>query len=239
MQHFFGEIINNKVILSKEDIHHLLNVKRANIGEEIEVSFDGSLYTCIVSQLNPLEISVVSKIINNRELDIELTLAFAILKSSSHNELIVQKGTELGVNKFIPVISDRCVVKIESKEDNKLIRLNKIAKEAAEQCRRNIIPEVSIYSKLSGLELNNYDLKLIAYEGDFGKSNSLLNSVERIKKGNRILVLIGPEGGFSDKEVEFAKNNEFTFVNLGRRILRAETSAIYACSVIASVSEGE
>ena len=237
MQHYFGEIVDNKVILSKEDLHHLLNVKRANIGEEIEVSCNGKLFSCLVSRINPVEITVVNEIIKSRELKNKITLAFSVLKSSSYNELIVQKGVELGVNEFIPMFSERVIVKGKKEEDNKLVRLKKISKEAAEQCRRNIIPEISIYQDYIDVLSKEYDYKLFAYEGDFGKSNTIYKALENLKEGQSILVVIGPEGGFSDKEIKLAKDNGCQFVSLGSRILRAETACLYSCAIISSICE--
>lgn len=236
MQHYFGEINNGFVTLSKDDLHHLINVKRVNIGEEIEISFNGKLFTCIVSKIKPLEIKVVSELSSDRELPLELDLAFSNLKSSSYNELIVMKGCEVGVKKFLVVNSDRSVAKI-TRDDNKFIRLEKIAKEACEQCRRSLIPSIDVFSSLYKIDFSFYDKIFFAYEGDFGKSNTLLSELKNIEKSDKILIIIGPEGGFSDKEISLARENNFIFVSLGKRILRAESAALYSCSIISSYIE--
>ena len=234
MQHYFATLADGFVRLSKEDEHHLLHVKRAELGEDIEISLpDGSLFEARISSLSPLCIDLVEKIERPREGDNRLILAFSLLKGD-HNELIVQKGTELGVSDFYPVLSERTIVKPDGKEDKRLLRLRKIAEESAKQCRRNIVPSVHPYiSYLECLQLEAMH-RFLPYEGMLGESESLLSCLPMIEKGSSLLCLIGPEGGFSDKEVALAKEKGFHFISLGRRILRAETACIYCASLLSA-----
>ena len=237
MQHYFASICDGKAFLSKEDEHHLLHVKRGRIGEEIEISdTSGNTYSGIISSLSPLEITLVKLAEEERELPVELTLGFRLLKGD-HNDLIVLKGSELGVHRFVPILNDRSIVKPKEKSDNRITRLQKIAIEGAKQCRRSFIPEVTPYASFSELLSYDADIKIIAYEGEKGSSSSLISACERMKKGDKVLALIGPEGGFSPEEVRLAKENGFLFVSLGKRILRAETAALYLASIIAAMTE--
>ena len=236
MQHYFGKIVGDEAFLEEEDLRHL-KVRRAEIGEPIEISTeDRKLYQCEITSLSPLRITVKEEVKNKREPDIKLTLAFSLLKSD-HNELIIQKATEIGATSFAPFVSERSIVRPEGKEDNKLQRMRKIAKEAAVQCRRNLVPAVLPYSSFEEILRLEVSHRYLAYEGLLGDSKSLFKELNDIKKGDDILVLIGPEGGFSDKEILKAKEAGFEFVSLGRSMLRAETAAIYATSLI--VAKGE
>ena len=238
MQHYFGTIADNKAIIDGKQIHHLLTVRRTNIGERIEVSDGTDAYLCVVDSLDPLDISVLQKIEEKRELDIDLTIAFGVLKGD-HNDLIVLKGTELGVAKFIPFTSSRTIVDPSGKEDNRILRLRKKAEEGAMQCRRDVVPEVTEYKTLEEVLAMQSDVKIFAYEAMLGCDDGLMSIARNIKKHDHVLVVIGPEGGFSKEEARLALDYDFNFVALGRRILRAETAAIYCASVIgAFIEEG-
>lgn len=235
MQHYFGTILDNKAIIDGKQIHHLLNVRRTRVGEKLEVSDDAVSYLCEVRSLEPLDIAVLHPLEEKRELDVDLYLAFGILKGD-HNDLIVLKGTELGVSTFLPFTSERTVVVPEA-GDNKYRRLCKKAEEGALQCRRDVIPNVNDYARFEEIIKLNADVKIFAYEEEAGKGQKLFDIVPSIQKGSRVLALIGPEGGFSAHEAALAKEAGFVPVSLGRRILRAETAALYCASLIAGASE--
>ncbi len=233
MQHYFGTIDGGFAFLSDADRHHLLHVKRAEKGETIEIStLDAKLYSCVVKNLDPLEIEVESEIENSRESRLRVFLGFSLLKGD-HNELIIQRCTELGVSAFFPFLSERTVVKPDGKEDKRILRLRKIAEESAKQCRRNLIPEVHAYSSFREVLDIDAEIRYLPYEGLLGSSDTLWNEINSLSSEKSILFLIGPEGGFSDKEVNLAKEKGFRFVSLGKRMLRAETAAIY-CAALAS-----
>lgn len=235
MQHYFGTILDNKAIIDGKQIHHLLNVRRTKVGERLEVSDDAVSYLCEVRSLEPLDIVVLHKIESKRELDIDLFLAFGVLKGD-HNDLIVLKGTELGVGTFLPFTSDRTIVRPTSK-DNKYLRLCKKAEEGALQCRRDVIPEVRDYAPFEEILKINADIKVFAYEEEAGKGKSLMEILPSVQPGQRVLALIGPEGGFSAHEAALAREAGFTPTSLGRRILRAETAALYCASLFAGAGE--
>lgn len=236
MQHYFGTIVNGKAILTGDQQHHLVDVRRGEIGEKIEVSEEKESYLCEIVSLEPLEISVIRKIEDKRELDIDLTVAFALLKGDK-NEVIVLKCTELGASHFIPFISKRCIVNVQDKGDKKQARLAKIAQEGAKQCRRDMIPSIHPICGFTDLLSLQYDVKLFAYEGEAGCDDTLWKAAAKLSKHQSVLLVVGPEGGFDHDEVALASDYGFTFVGLGRRILRAETAAIYGTAILGAASE--
>ncbi|MCQ2743006.1 MAG: 16S rRNA (uracil(1498)-N(3))-methyltransferase [Bacilli bacterium] len=237
MQRYFGTIQDKKAFLKESDVHHLVDVVRIKKGENIEVVDEGETFLCKIEATSPLSIEVVNLIEENREPDNQITLAFAILKGD-HNDLIVEKGTELGASTFIPFVSERTVIKVnKGEEDNRLRRLRKIVSSSSQQCRRTNVPEVKDYMSLKEVLDLEFDEKLLAYENLAGESCTLLEKASSIEKGKRILIVIGPEGGFSPKEADLAASKGFAFVSLGRRILRAETACFASLSILSSLSE--
>lgn len=239
MQRVFGQINGNQALLKEEDLYHLLNVVRLEVGEEIELVAESKLYSVILAKKNPPVFEVVKEISKKAEPDNSLLLAFGLLKGD-HNELIVEKGTEFGACTFLPFISSRVIVRTElGKEDNRLRRLRLIAESSAKQCRRTMIPEVKNYQNYETILDTPADIKLFAYEKEFGSSNTLLEMFPKLEKGKSVLLLIGPEGGFSEKEAELALSKGFKPISLGRRILRAESAAFYGLALLSALSEEE
>ena len=145
-------------------------------------------------------------------------------------DLILQKLTELGVSKIIPVNMERSIVKLDSKkEEKKQLRWNMICKEASEQSKRNDIPVVTQIVNLKDLLNIETDLKLVCSVSE--KDNMIYNHIEN-NNYNSILLVIGPEGGISPKEEEYLKNNNFKLVSFGNLVLRVETACIYIASVL-------
>ena len=236
MQHYFGTIVDGHAILDSAQRHHLLDVRRATVGEKIEIADGTDIFLCQVASIDPLDVIVLEKTEFRRELDNHITIAFATLKGD-HNDLIVLKGTELGVMRFIPFVCDRTVVRPKEKEDKKLLRLRKIAEEGSEQSRRTIVPVVEPYADFKDVVELSADVKIFAYEGEAGNDSTLLSIAQGIAKNQSVLVVVGPEGGFSESEVKLADDYGFRFASLGRRILRAETAAIYASAILSAFSE--
>lgn len=229
MQRYFASVRNNEVFLSENDIFHLLKVMRKKENDYIEVVDElHQAYLCNIESINPLRIVTIEPIIRNSELNKPVTLFFALAKSDK-NELVIQKATELGVHRIIFFQAERSVVKF-SYEDfkKKLTRYLSIAKEASEQCHREYIPEILYFKDIKGINEHLAELNLFAYELEAGKS-SVIPSLD---KYSSISVIIGPEGGFSNKEAEYLLEEKFLPISLGKRILRCETAAVYALSVI-------
>ena len=236
MQRYFAEIINNKVMLGDDDVHHLLHVMRARTKDEIEVVDNGKLYSAIITSINPLTIEVNYQIPSDSELPNKMTLFFALAKGDKI-DFVVQKATELGATRIVLIKTERCVVKFDEKDiSKKLERFHKIAKEASEQSHRLTIPEVvGVYDLKKIPTALLEDVNLLAYEK---KAGSTASFYDEIKTNQSTSIMIGPEGGFSEEEVQYLeKEYGFKSVSLGKRILRTETAAVYALSVIGFLLE--
>ena len=237
MQRYFGKIIGRQVLLEDDDVFHLTRVMRAKVGEKIEVVNEGVVYLAQINRFKPLEIDVVRRLKENNELPNKVVLIASLLKGEKM-DLVLQKATELGVFEIVLLQTERTVVKFKKDEKEvKLERFNRILKEAAEQSRRSVIPHLYRIIDFARLREIEADVKMIAYEGEEGPTKSFNKIVESIKSEQTIAILIGPEGGFADHEVEIAIQRGYKKVSLGKRILRAETASFYALSVIANQLE--
>ncbi len=180
-----------------------------------------------------IKTKIVQKLENNKESSLHINIVQALPKADKM-DFIIQKCTELGVKEFTPLALKRCVVKIDSKdEQKKILKWQKQVEVASKQCGRDIIPKVNkIYNINTLLDLlKNYDLVLLAYENE--ENNTLKNEIERInKKDALIAIIIGPEGGLDQTEVDILKQNGAKVVTLGNRILRTETVAMAVASII-------
>ena len=233
MQRYFAKRDNNLVALSDGDVHHLLHVMRAKVNDEIEAVIDGKLYSAIIKSISPLKIEINYEIPLDSELPNEVTLFFALAKGDKI-DTVIQKATELGVARIVLIKTERCVVKYEGKDTNKkLERFSKIAKEASEQSHRLRIPEIVGPINLNDADKYMCDINLLAYEKVAGKTDNIPMEL----KGKSVSVMIGPEGGFSEKEVELLQKKGFSLISLGKRILRTETAAFYILSVLGFILE--
>lgn len=237
MQRYFGSLDNNNIILNQDDIFHISRVIRNKVGDLIEVVIEEIVYIGKITSFTPFTCMVLEKTNKNNELDANIVLCCALLKGEKM-DFVIQKATELGVNEIILVQTERCIAKIKSSDkDNKIKRFNKIAKEASEQSKRNKIPLIYQIIPFNDITRLHADIKLIAYESAISETSSFINEIKNIKKNQKCIVLIGPEGGFSSKEVDYATGVGFHIVSLGKRILRAETASLYSLSVIANILE--
>ncbi len=229
------KISNNTAVIDGGDFNHIKNVLRMRVGEILLVSVDGKSHLSEIKEF--LADSVIVNIIEENYNDTSLPVCihlFQALPKSDKLELIIQKAVELGAEQILPVETERCVVKIEEKKKkSKNERWNAIAESAAKQCKRAFIPKVSEVISFNQMvdTVKDYDLFLVAYEDEKGIlcTKTALNS---IKKGDKIAVLIGSEGGLSQKEVDALKEKGAKPISLGKRILRAETASITALSVL-------
>jgi 16S rRNA (uracil1498-N3)-methyltransferase len=170
-----------------------------------------------------------------------LTLSLALcLPKGDKVELIIGKCAELGISRYVIVSSERTIARVESARLNeRLTRWRKIAAEAAEQCGRAVVPEIKgmvAFADLVGL-IAEHDLALIAWEEEGGVS--LRQTLRTNSDAKSVLLIVGPEGGLTEAEVEMAKCAGAKSVSLGKRLLRVETAAISAVAVIMYEMEGE
>lgn len=235
MSKFFvkeNQINNGKIQVLGDDVNHIVNVLRMRNGNELQICNQdaGENYTAQIIEIakNYVECEIVKKVDYTTESNVNITLFQGIPKFEKM-ELIIQKNTEIGVKKIVPVMMERTVVKLDAKVASKKIeRWQKIAEIAAKQSMRDIIPKIENVTKLKDIESSNYDVILVAYENE--DRNMLKEELTKLKDNKNdiynIAVVIGPEGGISEKEVEILKEKNAKFVSLGKRILRTETAGI-------------
>ncbi len=236
MYQFFVEktqidVGHRRVLITGSDVNHIKNVLRMKPGEELSVcdGEDSREYRCGIMSLE--EERVVCEIRFIREDGVELPARihlFQALPKADKMEWIIRKAVELGVYEIIPVSAARCIVRLEGKkEDAKLARWNAIAEAAAKQSRRGVIPRVSPVTDFGGAakQASQMDVRLIPYELSEGMKKTK-ELIESVRPGQDIAVMIGPEGGFEEKEIALAADFGITPVTLGRRILRTETAGL-------------
>jgi 16S rRNA (uracil1498-N3)-methyltransferase len=221
------------VLLTGDDAHHLFNVLRATVGETVELCDEQGL--CCRSSIITLDkrqaLCQLMEPLPDHEPAVRFTLAFGLLKGDN-TELVLQKATELGVSALLPLISERTVVRPEKKNTAaKMERWEKIVRSAAAQSRRNRIPVIMPpvdWPQLAA-RANHYDRAVFFWEGEHRQS--LGGTLRGVGPGSNVLLVTGPEGGFSAPEAQLAVGHGMKVVTLGPRILRAETAALAALAV--------
>lgn len=253
MHHFFTDNTsidreNHTVRLTGDNYRHLVQVLRARPGEKILISDgEGSDYECTIREIHDMEagadgrsaeaapevllhIDFVEEI---HELPARIYL-FQGLPKQDKMELIVQKAVELGAYAVVPLDTQNTVVKLDAKRaEKKRERWQAIAEAAAKQSKRSIIPELMpvMTWEAAMRYVEDFDLRLIPYENAKDIRHTM-EALQRLPKQGRIAVFIGPEGGFSEREIEDAQTHDIEPITLGKRILRTETAAIAAMSIL-------
>ncbi|MDR6747258.1 16S rRNA (uracil(1498)-N(3))-methyltransferase [Bacillus pumilus] len=250
MQRYFIDLTKEEVIakgsifINGEDVHHLSNVMRMKAGQEILcLTTDGFEVLSKIDTITKEEVicHVEGWTNQDRELPVRVTIASGLPKGDKL-ELIIQKGTELGASAFIPFQAARSITKLDQKKSHKKReRWEKIAKEAAEQSYRNIIPRVdpvSTFKELTQLA-GEFDKCVVAYEESSkeGEQSRFQTVLQQMKGGQTLLVVFGPEGGLAEKEIEALETHGAVICGLGPRILRTETAPLYALSAISYQTE--
>ena len=216
------------LVIDTNDINHIKNVFRKEKGDIVRAVDGSNEYLCEIEEINDKEIKlkIIEKKADKFSLDIELDAGISILKGDKM-DLTIQKLTELGINKIIPITVKRCVVKLDKKKD----RWDTIAKEALKQCQGVVPTVVDEIKKIDKLNLKDYDLVLVPYENE--EEVFLKDILRNLKvKPSKILYVIGAEGGFEKEEIDFLESQGAKIISLGKRILRAETAAIVTGGVI-------
>lgn len=240
MQHFFvtpGQVEKPYIYMEGSDVNHMKNVLRMKIGEEAEISDgDNRKYLCRIHSYETEK--AVLEILEEEEIDTELPsriYLFQGLPKGDKMELVIQKAVELGAFCVIPVTTRRTVVRLDAaKARKKVCRWNEIAKSAAKQAGRGLIPEVKpvVGYKEALAMAGQMDVILFPYELAEGMEHTR-DVMEQIRPGQSVAVFIGPEGGFEKEEAELALETGAQVVTLGRRILRTETAPLMVLSVLA------
>ena len=239
MQHFFADrsaIQGNKICLEGPDLNHMKNVLRMKPGEDVQISDgEGVSYLCCIDgyEEDRAVLDILKMLENDTELPSRITL-FQGLPKGDKMEWIVQKAVELGAYAVVPFAPQRSVVKQdEKKAGRKLSRWQAIAKGAAEQSGRGIVPQVhTVMTFEEALRAaGEMDVLMIPYELEEGMTETV-RCIEKIGPGQSVGIFIGPEGGFEREEVERAKAAGAVPVSLGKRILRTETAGLTVLSIL-------
>lgn len=238
MYQFFvsdAQISATDVIIEGSDVKHIKNVLRMKCGEKIRISSDsGRNFYCSVSEISEefVRADIIEELEESTELPNRIYL-FQGLPKSDKMELIIQKAVELGAHEIVPVAMKNCVAKLdEKKAASKIARWQEIAKSAAKQSKRSLIPEVQmpLSYKLAVQQAKELDVILVPYENERGMQ-ATREVIECIQPGQSVGIFIGPEGGFDDAEIELIKENAH-LISLGNRILRTETAGLATLAML-------
>ncbi len=219
-----GELVQ----LEETASHHLSKVLRMQAGREL-ILFNGTggEFAAIIQEVSKKYVTVVvaEHIADNRESPLQLELAIGISRGERF-EWVLQKATELGVTKITPLITERTEVKVGGERQEKLVdRWQQIVISACEQCQRNLLPELSAPVQISEwLTTVNSDLRFVLHHRDS-------KTLPAEQKPQSVTLLIGPEGGLSESEIEQAQAKKFSALTLGPRVLRTETAPVAAISL--------
>ena len=234
-KYFLSKDDFNNLKISSDDVFHIKNVMRYRIGDNILVGYDAKTYLAKILNIDKeVSFEIIEEVIGNHELPVFVSIFQGYPKSDKLEE-VIKHSTELGAYEIIPLMMKRSIVKIdEKKKESKLIRFNKIAKEAAEQSYRDYVPMVLDIKTLKQVDFSKFDVKLLCNE-ETSKSGDLVNlkrELKKVKENMKIAVVIGPEGGVDKDEISYLEDKGFISVSLGKRILRTETVVFSILSMI-------
>lgn len=232
MKRIFLKRISDELTISGDDAHHLAYSLRAKRGDKI-TAVDGAGNCAEIELVNFDKDTIKARRVGElKKVVVEKKIILAdCLPKQNRFDNIIEKATELGVEKIIPLISERTILR---PRDGKSERWQRIAKEAAEQCARDTIPEIGSIRELDSwlkeiTPLDDDTLLLFCWESE---QDTNVREVLSVNKDKNIIVLIGPEGGFSEREVQAIKSASGVSVTLGKRILKTDTAAISVLAMI-------
>jgi len=239
MHRFFADetgIVDGTARLSAEDSRHALRVLRLEVGDEVELVAEPTHYLAGIAATQDGIVTVAIRgELRPTEARTRVTL-YQGLPKADKMELIAQKTTELGVYAIRPVAMERCVVKLDGKDAGKKIeRWQKIAREAVKQCARTAVPEVLDIQKLAQIKEELVQLDVLIVPWEEARDGSIRDALAPFEEREALSVgiLIGPEGGISQKEAQWlAENANAKLVTLGPRILRTETAGLAALTMV-------
>lgn len=224
MQRYFSNHKeNNSYLLSQDDSYHIEKVMRMKIGDKVEVVDNKETFQCEIECFHPVKVKIIEKLEENNELEKKVIVVQSLVNENKM-DFILQKGTELGAYSFYGFKAHNSVVKENDKSDKKIVRWQKIVKEASEQSKRNIIPQIKGIVDLNELCKLKADLKILLSVNE--KTKSIKKILQDNKSCDTMIVMIGPEGGFTDFEEEKLMACGFVRASLGKRVLRTETASL-------------
>ena len=234
---------SNRIFLKGTEHHHLSKVARIKPGERIWLFDDtGKQYAARVELIEQEKTHLqIIEMEEKRVPKIRITLAQVVLKTKKM-DLVIQKATELGAHVIVPIISDRTVVKIEDKQDKKIERWKRIMVEAAKQCGRSSVPAIQPPVDLDAfITGGGKSKKLFLCErgGKFLRDILMYSHTEKMKIPESIILLVGPEGGWTESEKQNIMENSYEAVSLGSLMLRSETAAIVSLAMVSHFWKNE
>jgi len=229
-RYFTDKKQDGKFILTDSDSYHIAKVMRMRVGDVVEVVYENRLFHAKILSFNPVCLESIEEVMDDSSLSISVYLVQSAVKEQKM-DYILQKATELGVAGIYPYQAERSVVKLTEKWDKKKTRWEMIVKEASEQSKRTNIPEVFDVLNLKDFQnLGDFDLKILCTVNE--KQESLKKVLSNLKKGGTMVVIVGPEGGFTDKEEEELMRLGFVPTSLGKTVLRTETASSFILSAV-------
>ena len=231
MQRYFKDTKDKIYALSTEDSHHIIKVMRMNINDEIEIVNNEKLNIAKIINIdsNIATVENIKEIDSDNELPLSITLVQSAIKEQKM-DYILQKSCELGIEDIKILNTKRSIIKLAKNDNKKITRWNKILKEASEQSKRNKLPVVSSIIDINELIKLDYNIKILCTVNE--KEKTIKKLLSNININDRILFVVGPEGGFTDDEETLMIGNGFIPVTLGKRVLRTETVALFVLSNI-------
>ncbi len=232
MRRFFGEKKNDKIVITGEEYNHLRNVLRLNVGDEILVSLnDENEYACEITSFGRND--AVCKLIGSKPCDgnpRKNIVIFQAITKRPKFEFIVQKATEIGITKIVPFVSEFVIAKVT---ENKMDRLESIAMNACKQCERTIMPIIDKPKNIDEVIASFKDFDLVLFANERADKGEAIANLDKYKN---IAIIVGSEGGFSQKEKEKFIEAGATSISLGRRIYRCETASVAMMSLVSILS---
>lgn len=232
-QYFMDSCLKETIFFNDEQSHHITHVVRMKEGEIVKcVDQDEHAAYYTIHYENRKTMGLLKEKIEESPSKIRIYLGMSLIKKEKW-EYCLQKSCECGAYTIYPFISSRSIVKVkDDKNDKKLERWQKIALEACEQSKQSHLCQIETIASYEEMMNIEADLKLIAYENADVKGQNLARVLSMHEHIESVLLLIGPEGGFSEKEVETAVAKGFVCISLGKRILRAETAAVCGINML-------
>ena len=227
------DTIPSEANIQGQDAKHISKVLRLGIGDRIPITNGkGKDFVAKITSISKsnIELDIIDKVDSLTESSIDITLCSGMLKDKKM-DLVIKHATQLGIKKWIPFFCERSIPTPDIKRiEKRKTRWETLSKESLKQCQRSQLPDVSMPISFNELltRAKSYDMKIAFWE----KAQIKLSTLKKKPSIQKVMILIGPEGGFSEKEITLAEEKGFHSYSLGPRILRAETASISACTLI-------